>query len=106
VQASELSKFEALACRLHHCFGHFLESVDLENPLNSSQQPVQQPKVATDYADATATVSGSNGLGKLHAYWHPVLITGLASKRKRQKRSFATEDDRFILLATLPFYHL
>jgi len=38
-----LSDDKILARRFNHLFGHFWQDVDFENPLDMSQEPIQQP---------------------------------------------------------------
>ncbi len=40
-----------LSRRLNHLFGHCRQGVDFENPLDLSQEPIQQPEVAAGDSD-------------------------------------------------------
>lgn len=83
-----------LSRRLNHLFGHCRQGVDFENPLNLSQEPIQQPEVAASDSDDRRGGDRINGVSRKSNAWRcPVTLQKLTNLARRQRTKLVYKAD-------------
>src|ERR1035438_1555454 len=76
----DLPNHQALPCRFHDRFGHFIQRVDFEDSLDLCQQAIEQPEVAAGHSDDHRDrFRVKRPLWKFHAGRRPTLSHQLAN---------------------------